>query len=39
MRKQQIGKTVPSSGIALEWEIDTWKAFRNTHLRGGCGGV
>ncbi len=25
-----MGKNVPSYRIALEWEIDTWKAFRNS---------
>ena len=24
-----MGKTVPSYRIALEWEIDNWKGFRN----------
>ena len=30
-----MGKTVPSYRIALEWEIDNWKGFRNAlHKQG-----
>jgi len=28
-----LGKTVPSYRIALEWEIDNWKGFRNALRR------
>ena len=30
-----MGKTVPSYRIALEWEIDNWKGFRNALRREG----